>query len=524
MKHLFIPLFVFLQMFLIAKAQTVTGPKGEVFKVRVVANKLSDAWEVTYGPDNYLWITEAKGYKVSRIDPVSGSKEILLDLNEAKDFPRYDKIPDSVDEGKPWPQGGLMGLALHPRLLTGKPYVYLAYIYSFAGVKDKGKGCKENAGGCFFTTKIVRYNYDSAARILNNPIVLCDSIPAGNDHNSGRLLIAPVAGKNFLFYSSGELGAGQFDNAGRTNKAQNTNSYEGKIHRFNVEPDTDNNQYDKWIPNDNPFNNTKQSAVWSIGHRNAQGLMYAVIGGVGRIYSSEHGPFSDDEINIIEKGKNYGHPLVIGYNDGNYDGLAAGVTSNTSLPGMWHTAYPTIISERANALKIGKDYRNPIKTLYPNKNNFLRSILTQQRDDDKSNPEWPSEAPSSIDVYTSTAIPGWKNSLLIPTLKGGKLVRLQLNKAGTGVTGDTINYFKGKMRYRDIAISPDGTKIYLSVDSTSVSSGPSEENQKDVSYPGTILEFEYTGNTTGSILDKKRKATGNSSNEKAEFVKNYGKL
>jgi glucose/arabinose dehydrogenase len=303
------------------------------------------------------------------------------------------------------------------------------------------------------------------------------------------------------------LGAGQFNNAARTNHSQNKNSYEGKLLRFNIEPDADKDTFDKWIPNDNPFNTARQSGVWSSGHRNAQGLAYAVIAGTGRIYSSEHGPFSDDEVNIIERGKNYGHPLVVGYNDGNYDGLAAGVTDNPSLPGIWHTAYPTIVNERSNAKKIGTAYKDPIKTLYPNSNTFLRSVLTQKRDDKESDPEWPSEAPSSIDVYTSSAIPGWKNSLLIPTLKQGKLIRLQLNESGTAVMGDTINYFKGRVRYRDIAISPDGSKIYLSVDSSKVSSGPSEENEKEVSYLGTILEFSYAGKASDTTSGRREKPT-----------------
>jgi hypothetical protein len=91
MKLYLISISILLQVFTLVKAQTITGPGGEAFNVRVVADKLSDAWEVTYGPDNFLWVTEAKGYRVSRIDPVTGAKMVLLDLNDAKNFPRYDK-------------------------------------------------------------------------------------------------------------------------------------------------------------------------------------------------------------------------------------------------------------------------------------------------------------------------------------------------------------------------------------------------------------------------------------------------
>jgi glucose/arabinose dehydrogenase len=212
------------------------------------------------------------------------------------------------------------------------------------------------------------------------------------------------------------------------------------------------------------------------------------------LYSSEHGPYSDDEINRIEKAKNYGHPLIIGAADGNYDGLAAAATEHTSLPGVWHTTYPTIKSEKGNAAALGSPtYRDPIKTLYPLTNAFLTSVLTKIRGKAPQEPEWPSEAPSSVAVYTSAAIPGWQNSLLVPTLKEGKLIRLKLTASGTGVTGDTLTYFKMPVRYRDIALSPDGTRIYLAVDSTSVTSGPSKEDPQQISYKGCIVEFTYQG-------------------------------
>lgn len=473
-------------------AQNVTGPQGEVFARRVVAQQLSDPWELTYGPDGYLWLTEAKGYRVSRLDPATGTKTVVLDLSPERRFPRYDKVPDEVDGGKPWPQGGLMGLALHPQLLQGQPYVYLAYLYRFAGASQPGKGGAPNYGGYFFTTRLVRYEYQPQAQKLTNPVVLCDTLPGSSDHNGGRLLIAPVGGKDYLFYSIGDLGAGQFDNGGRPNHAQQPTHYEGKVLRFNLTPDADANPGDQWLPNDNPFATAaRQSAVWTFGNRNPQGLAYAVVGGAGHLYESEHGPFSDDEVNLLEAGKNYGHPLIIGYNDNNYNGLAAGVSDHAALPGPWHTSYPFIGSENANAAAIGAaTYRDPIKTLYPNSNAFLRGLFTKTSTSDHG-PEWASEAPSSLAVYTAAAIPGWQNSLLLPTLKHGKLIRLQLTATGTGIVGDTLTYFKAPVRYRDLALSPDGTRIYLATDSASVTSGPSKEDPQSTVCRGCILEFTY---------------------------------
>jgi PQQ-dependent dehydrogenase (s-GDH family) len=485
-----------------AISQTIAGPSGEQFSVRVVASKLSDPWEITYGPDNELWVTESKGYLVSRINPATGEKTVLLDLNAERQFPRYDKMSKQTG-GKPWPQGGLMGMALHPQLLTGKPYVYLMYVYHYDGANKEGSGCALNYGGCRFRGRVVRYEYDRTSQKLLKPVTLCDSIPQSNDHNGGRLTLAPVNGKQYLFYAIGEMGAGQFGNAGQPNKAQQKNSYEGKILRFNTEPDNDAGSYDKWIPNDNPFNSPTQSAVWTVGHRNPQGLAYAVVNGTGRLYQSEHGPFSDDEVNIIEKGKNYGHPLIIGYNDGNYDGLAASVSEHDSLPGKWNTTYPLIVSENATAKALGSSYKDPIFTLYPNSNTFLKKLFAERL---KGNEEqqWPSEGTSSIMVYTSNAIPGWHNSLLIPTLKGNKLIRLKLNEKGDRITGDTISYFKNKVRYRDVAVSPDGKKIYLAIDSTATSSNPAKENPEKVYNPGSILEFSYQ-TSMKQEADKKKK-------------------
>lgn len=471
--------------------QTTTGPLGEQFSVRVVARGLSDPWEITYGPDKHLWVTEAKGYRVSRIDPASGKVNQLLDLTDQRQFPRYDKLTKQTG-GKPWPQGGLMGMALHPQLLTGKPYVYLVYAYKFKGANVQGDGCELNFGGCYFTARLVRYQYNAQAQTLSNPVILCDSIPQSSDHNGGRLAIAPVNGRDYLFYAIGDMGAGQFANGGRPNHAQQTNIYEGKVLRFNINPDEDKSGYDRWIPNDNPFNGTVQNAVWSVGHRNPQGLTYAVVNGKGALYSSEHGPYSDDEVNIIEGGKNYGHPLISGYADGNYNGLAAGVSNHDSLPGKWHTTYPLIVSEQENAKAMGARYRDPLVTLYPNSSAML-TALYQNILNGKDDQQWPSEAPSSIAVYTQNGIPGWRNSILLPTLKGGKLIRLKLDATGRRIIGDTIKYFKSKVRYRDVALSPDGRKIYLAVDSAQVSSGPSKENPQEVNYQGCIIEYTYQG-------------------------------
>ena len=126
----------------------------------------------------------------------------------------------------PWPQGGMMGLAVHPQFKdsANKKFVYVGYVHSANG---GGSG-----SGYLFTTKIVRFEYDTINNKLYRPVSLCDTIRGSDDHNSGRMIIAPVDGVNYLFYSVGDMGTGNYNNKTRINKSQNSASYEGKILRL----------------------------------------------------------------------------------------------------------------------------------------------------------------------------------------------------------------------------------------------------------------------------------------------------
>lgn len=438
-----------------------------VFDTRILASGLSDPWSIVVGPDRNLWVTESKGYRVLVVDPKNGKKIQVLNLNSERDFPSFQEMKKM---GRPVPQGGLMGLALHPDFMKGRPFVYLSYVY-------------KHIDGNHFLLKLARYNYNFSLKQLESPEIICDSIPASNDHNGGRMIISPIEGKPYLFYSVGDQGAGQFSNGGRENKAQQLTSYEGKILRFALEQDSRRS----WIPSDNPIV-TYPSAVWSWGHRNAQGLAFALIDGKERLYSSEHGPYSDDEVNLISKGKNYGHPLVIGYPDGNYNGLAASVSNESKYPGKWHTTYPFIHSEKANADSIGSNYREPLVSLYPTSGQELSRLFNSIQADKDS--EWNSYAPSGISVYQSEAIPGWNPSLLVTSLKQGKLLRLKINRDGT-IDPKVRQYASSISRYRDVTVSPDGRKIYLITDSSAVTSGPTAENPKSINQRGCIIELTY---------------------------------
>jgi trimeric autotransporter adhesin len=474
----------------------------EIFQLTNLQTGLNDPWEITYGPDGYLWVTESKGYKVYRVNPSSGTKTTALDISQNSTFlPLADRTFNLQFNfsGQGNPQGGLAGLALHPDFMsattTPKNYVYISYIHKY--VTTVGGN-----GGVFFTNQLVRFYYDTLTGLLGSPVSLCDTLPGSSDHNSQRMIIAPVNGTNYLFYAQGDMGAGQFSNSNRANHAQESNHYEGKILRFNLESDGDAG-LDAWIPDDNPFNTTSpahESAVWATGIRNNQGFAYAKINGVDYLYGSSHGPFSDDEVNIIERGKNYGHPNVIGFSsDHNYDNAKAG-GSSSSLP---------LISNEATyaSTTIGSSYGDPIYCFYaaPKGNTStsgtIQYIYNQFNSGNQDNSAWPSESPSGLDIYTNSMIPGWKNSLLLACLKGGKIMRLKLNNDGATVVSpgagpvynDTISYYRSQNRFRDIAISPDGKTIFTLIDKSSSTSGPSSGNPIISACAGCLQKYTFLG-------------------------------
>ena len=509
MKRLFCYLFIGITLTIFAPnattAQTLVtaGRLNEVFLKTDLATNLHDPWEITYGPDDSLWVTESKSYTVFKIARTGGAKRTILNLATYANATFRRQFNRSANPaGFSWPQGGLMGMAIHPQFLSGKPYVYLAEVYSFTGqVAD--------SMGCIFVNKLVRWTYDFTTFQLGSPVAICDTLPGSSDHNSGRMIIAPVGGVNYLFYAQGDMGAGQFGNKYRTNKAQFQNSYEGKILRFNLEPDGDAGALDQWIPNDNPYNiptppatPTTQSAVWAMGIRNNQGFAYAKINGKDYLYGASHGPYSDDEINVIDSLKNYGHPYVIGYStDGNYNGSRAGAPPRTS-PALSAGAstLPLIGNEATNAAAYGNKYRDPIFAGYGKQ---TAAYINNLYVNNPANSGWPSEAWSGMDIDTGNIIPGFKYSLVLGGLKWGRIVRLKLNyKLYNGDSidhsnSDTMTYFQGQNRFRDLALSPDNKfyqkTYYVITDSSNTTSGPSGANPMPVDCTGCLQSYTFEG-------------------------------
>jgi PQQ-dependent dehydrogenase (s-GDH family) len=471
----------------------VTGGRmQEVYSQQILSapNILADPWEVTYGPDANLWVTESKGYKVYKINPVTGFRDTILDISQFSTTSPDNTFNCQFNNGS-GAQGGLAGLALHPKFLApvgAKNYVYLAYVYSQTSAN-------------VFVNRVVRFTYNTSINKLEAPVSVCDTLPGSNDHNSQRMIIAPVGGIDYLFYAQGDMGAGQFGNALRAQNAQNIFSYEGKILRFNLEPDGDADAREQWIPSTgagnatNPYNVIvgKQHAVWAMGMRNNQGFVYDPI--LDRLYGSSHGPFSDDEINVIERGKNYGHPIVIGYADGNANGTTAGAS-----PGMspaYPSSCPDIVDEVATAAAL-PNYKDPLFSAYPSSVRFptLKGLWDEMPV--SNNGIWPSEGLSGLDFYTNTIIPGWKRSLVASSLKWGRLLRLKLDVTGTktaptNTAADTISYFGSQNRFRDLAFAPNGKDIYVIMDRSTSTSGPSAMFPVVPACQGCLQKYSFIG-------------------------------
>lgn len=445
--------------------QTALLAQGEPFTKRTVVSGLNSAWEVLCGPNDSLWVTENRAYVISRISIANGAKTNLVDLRATDGTINFTAAAPNQ------PQGGLMGLAIHPNLYSSdpavrsaKPWVYAAYVY------NKGS-CPGTNTSCIYTTKIVRFTY--SGNTLNSPVTIINSIPGSSDHNSGRLVISPVIEPGAdaahtqyrLYYTVGDMGAGQFLNTTRAQNAQNVNVMEGKVLRLNTESDGDAGQ-DAWIPNDNPFfeasSITPQDYVFSLGHRNAQGLVWGNTNGTNILYSTEQMDRTDDEINIIEAGKNYGWDQVSGYCDDNVNGYKIGQNLSAN-EGVFCLATPT--------------HQEPVFTTFTEPASGMAALMAQP-----NNALWPTIASSSVDFYGHNRIPNWNYSLLVSPLKKDRVYRLRLNPAGTDVVGDTIGYFAGDgNRIRRVRISPDGLKFYVARDLGATSNG------------GAIMEYTYTG-------------------------------
>lgn len=332
------------------------------YSTETIVDGLGIIWGMVFLPNGELLLAEKQG-RLSKYDP------------QTKTVTEINGLPAVRDSG----QGGLLDLQIHPNY-ADNGWLYISY--SYVDENERGKG----------NTAIIR------AKINNNQLTDIEQIYRGlpvtsKSHHYGSRMVFDDAG--YLYFSNGDRGQ-------RDDFPQALDNSNGKIHRLHD---------DGRIPADNPFVDQANAvtSIYSYGHRNPQGLSKHPQ--TGKIWEHEHGPRGGDEINIIEKGKNYGWP-VISYGI-NYIGTK--FTDKTEQDGMEQPIYYYV----------------------------------------------PSIAPSGMAFVTSDKYPGWENSLLIGSLKFEYLERLELN--GDQVIKQEKLLAELGSRVRDVIIGPDGY-IYVSVE------------------------------------------------------------
>ena len=251
-----------------------------------VQSGLSHPWDIAFTPDQRMVVTTRSG--VVRIYSSPSAGGIL----------RGSFLLGHVHAAG---EAGLMGVAIDPAFAENR------YIYFCVSRDDLGS----------WRNQVLRYRLEANNKIYFSRYVLRTGIKANTIHNGCALEFIGLK----LFVTMGD--------AGNAANAQNRNSLNGKILRVNN---------DGSVPADNPIINGVRDAVYTMGHRNPQGI--AVLPGAGRIYAIEHGPDRDDEINRIVPGKNYGWPCYTG-NGNPYQTSGCGPASSYSRPAWW-SGFPTL--------------------------------------------------------------------------------------------------------------------------------------------------------------------------------------
>lgn len=330
---------------LLSPASSAAPVDAPPLKVEVVARDLRVVWSIAFAPDGRILFTERPG-RVRVIEKGTLRPEPLLTLT---DVDATGKL-------------GAMGLTLHPRFARNH-WLYLAYSYR----DDSGQH-----------VRVVRYR--EANRTLTERTVLLENIPAATNHAGCRLRFGPD-GK--LYITTGD--------ANQPDLAQRLDSLAGKVLRLNE---------DGTIPTDNPFTGRAEARaeIWTYGHRNVQGIDWQP--DTHALFESEHGPTSGDEINVIERGKNYGWPVV--HHEMSNPAMESPLLEYTPLPAI---------------------------------------------------------APSACLFYRGKAFPQFRGDLLVGCLRGECILRVQLD--GKRVIRQERLLEKQYGRIREVAEAPDGS-IYFS--------------------------------------------------------------
>lgn len=230
------------------------------FKVDTVVGGLQVPWAIVWAPDGRMIFTERAG------------RVRVFEHGKLRPEPLF-TVPDVEPSG----ESGLMSVVLHPQFASNH-FLYLSYAYAGDGKR----------------VRVVRYR--EAPNGFVDRKVIIEDIPAAQFHAGCRLRFGPD-GK--LYITTGD--------ATERDLAQRLDSLAGKILSIND---------DGTVPADNPFAGQQNARpeIWSYGHRNPQGIDWQPV--TNLLFETEHGPSGfdgpggGDEVNIVEKGKNYGWPLI----------------------------------------------------------------------------------------------------------------------------------------------------------------------------------------------------------------------
>ena len=244
------------------------------------------------------------------------------------------------------------------------------------------------AGGSSIA-RLVRYR--EVGNVLGEAAVLLDDVPAANIHNGSRVRFGPDGA---LYVTFGDVAT--------PSVAQVLGSRNGKILRLSEDGTT---------PAGNPFG----SPVWSWGHRNPQGLDWHPA--TGDLFESEHGATGNDEINVIDRGRNYGWPII---------------QADASRPDM-----------------------QPPITFFA-----------------------PAVAPSGASFYRGNAFPGFRNDLFVATLRGQALLRIRLDPANPRRVQSIERLLENRFgRLRDVVSGPDGY-LYLATNNRDGRGAPGADDDR----------------------------------------------
>jgi aldose sugar dehydrogenase len=329
-------------------------------QVDTLFTEFENPWGMTWLPDGTMLVTEKKG-------------EILIFKDDKFTGEKLTGVPEVSAVN----QAGLLDITIHPKY-TDNGWIYMSY------ARKQGKG---------EVLVISRAKLNGNALEGLEEVFVCGPEWEGGRHFGSRIVFD---NDGYLFFSNGDKGS-------RPANAQELDNDHGKIHRI----------YDDGrIPEDNPFVGTAGASpsIWTYGNRNPQGMIYDKAN--NRLWAVEHGPKGGDELNLIEKGKNYGWP-VISYGI-NYDG--------------------TILTE----LKEKEGMEQPVTYWVP-------SIAT-----------------CGMTLVTSDKYPEWKGNVLVAGLAGMQIARVELD--GTKSVGQET-MLKDIGRVRQVSESPNG-HIYAVTEAT----------------------------------------------------------